>query len=468
MFELFKNLFIHADSGSVVNLTTNGTTGTVNAYTGVYDASQTTTQSMSATMKDYYDTELLENARPKLIFSQLGKQQSLPKRHGKTISWRKWNTFDKAMTPLKEGVIPTGQKFGITETSVEIQQYGDYTAISDQLEMHALDPVILGATEEMGAAGGETADTLVRNVLCTGTSVMYADTVDANGVPTSTPTGRYGLAANNNRLTPDTVNKAYTFLKKQKAPFYDGNKYVAVVHPSVTYDLRSSKDWIEAHKYSEATEIFSGEIGELHGVRFVESTEAPVFKGGNLFASGNQSYLTLTAYSGSDTTTTAGAGVTSAYKFTVNEALTEADGKALVGRKVHFYDTSATALIATLTIVGCTYGSKYIWTDKASPVTIGVSPNYDKIYPGEGGNSTSSNDVAVYATMFFGKDAFAVVDPEGMGMEMIIKDKSQVGGPLNQFSTVGYKFENAAKILYQERMVRVESCSAYSAVDEAN
>ena len=51
---------------------------------------------------------------------------------------------------------------------------------------------------------------------------------------------------------------------------------------------------------------------------------------------------------------------------------------------------------------------------------------------------------------------------------MIIKDKSQVGGPLNQFSTVGYKFESATQILYQERMVRVESGSSFSSVDEAN
>jgi hypothetical protein len=55
-----------------------------------------------------------------------------------------------------------------------------------------------------------------------------------------------------------------------------------------------------------------------------------------------------------------------------------------------------------------------------------------------------------------------------MGMEMIIKDASQIGGPLNQFSTIGYKFEQAAKILYQNRMLRVESCSAYSGIDEAN
>ena len=75
---------------------------------------------------------------------------------------------------------------------------------------------------------------------------------------------------------------------------------------------------------------------------------------------------------------------------------------------------------------------------------------------------------SVYATLFLGKDAYGMIDPEGGNLEMIIKDKGQVGGPLNQFSTLGYKFSSAAKILYEDRMVRVESCGAYSAEDEAN
>ena len=70
--------------------------------------------------------------------------------------------------------------------------------------------------------------------------------------------------------------------------------------------------------------------------------------------------------------------------------------------------------------------------------------------------------------MFFGKDAFGVIDPEGSGMETIVKSRDQVGGPLNQFSTIGTKFEVAAKILYQERMVTVWSGSSYSGVDSAN
>ena len=447
-----------------MNLTVNTTAGDVNAF----DASALhTTGAMSSAMKTYYDTELLENARPRLIFSQLGKSQFLPAGHGDSVQWRKWNTFDKSLTPLTEGVIPSGQKFGQSAISVTVQQYGDYAAISDRLNLHAVDNVLLGAAEEMGAAGGETADTLVRNELCTGTCVLYADTLDENGAVSATPAYRCELKADNNRLTPDVVNKAYTFLKKQKAPFFEGNKYVAVIHPSAAYDLRSHPDWMEAHKYAAAREIFEGEIGELHGVRIVESTEAPIFNGGTLFTDAQRN-LTVGASVTNDSTASAQFGVTSAYKVTVKETLTDAIAEALVGRKVHIFDTSANKLAGTVEIVGATVTGNYIWLSSEAPVTLSATSNAeDTLWPGEGGDS-QSGPCAVYGTLFFGKDAFGVVDPEGMGMEMIIKDASQIGGPLNQFSTVGYKFESAARILYQNRMVRVESCSAYSTVDEAN
>ena len=79
-----------------------------------------------------------------------------------------------------------------------------------------------------------------------------------------------------------------------------------------------------------------------------------------------------------------------------------------------------------------------------------------------------TGETATYATIFLGKDAFGILDPEGEGMEMIVKPKEQIGGPLNQFSTIGYKFCHGAKILYQERMLRVESGSSFGDIDEEN
>lgn len=374
----FNWLQLFADAGTVVNtLVNNGTSNYTNAYTGDAVAASPSTNTLAPELKTFYDTELLENARTEMFYAQFGRKQRLPKNGGTTIEWRKFNTFARA-SELKEGVIPTGQQFGSSSLTASISQYGTYTSITDKLEMRAYDNVILAATEEMGASAAATQETLIRNALLVGTNVMYCDNVDVNGNVLSTPTtpatmGAGGGSSNSDGwalLTPTMVNKAVTKMKKDRVPRING-KYYAVIHPSVAYDLRQSKEWIEVHKYAATSEIFNGEIGELHGCRFIEDTFAPIL---------GESYI----YSGSTT-----------YK------------------------------------------------NKSNGVT--------------------------YATYFFGKDGFGIVDPEGGGLEMIIHDKDEIGGPLNQFSTIGYKFEtNGATILYPERVLRVMSVSSYSATDEEN
>ena len=374
----FNWLQLFADAGTVVNtLVNNGTSNYTNAYTGDAVAANPSTNTLAPELKTFYDTELLENARTEMFYAQFGRKQRLPKNGGTTIEWRKFNTFARA-SELKEGVIPTGQQFGSSSLTASISQYGTYTSITDKLEMRAYDNVILAATEEMGASAAATQETLIRNALLVGTNVMYCDNVDVNGNVLSTPTspatmGAGGGSSNSDGwalLTPTMVNKAVTKMKKDRVPRING-KYYGVIHPSVAYDLRQSKEWIEVHKYAATSEIFNGEIGELHGCRFIEDTFAPIL---------GESYI----YSGSTT-----------YK------------------------------------------------NKSNGVT--------------------------YATYFFGKDGFGIVDPEGGGLEMIIHDKDEIGGPLNQFSTIGYKFEtNGATILYPERVLRVMSVSSYSATDEEN
>lgn len=457
-------LQLHADAGTLVNATTTY----VNAYTGE-KTPFAGDNDLSVGMKTFYDTALLENARAELVHAQFGRKQPLPANRGRTIEWRKWNTLPKALKPLTEGVIPTGQKFGETAMTTSLSQHGMYVTVTDLLDLHDIDPVIAGATEELGASAGGTEDTLVRNVILQGTNVLYADTLDANGKYVSTPAYRYRLQAKNNRLTPDMVHKAKTKLVKLKAPKINGY-YVAIIHPSVAYDLTKSEDWIEFHQYAATTEIFAGEIGELRGVRFVETTEAGIYCGEDLSAA--HRYLSITAYSGS-ASSNASAGVASAYRLTVSEDIDE----SLVGRLVLLQDVSAdgSPVVEQMEICGINATSKYIYV-KSAPTT--APANGDFLVPGEGGQEShtgsaygdTDNDTqcAIYCTLFLGKEAYGVIDPAGGGLEMIVKDKSRIGGPLNQFSTVGYKFEFGAKILYEDRMVRVESCSEYSETDKAN
>ena len=173
------DLQLFADAGTLVNAGGNY----VNAYTGETTAFPEG-GGMTASMKTFYDTELLENARPELIHTQFARKQVLPAGRGKTVEWRKWNTLEDAGA-LTEGVIPTGQKFGQSAVTQAVTQYGTYVSVSDQLELHAIDDVILGAAEELGASAGTTQDKLVRNVVVAGTNVQYCDKVGTNGAHTA-------------------------------------------------------------------------------------------------------------------------------------------------------------------------------------------------------------------------------------------------------------------------------------------
>ena len=170
MKEIFRkiNLQLFAEAGNVVNSLTNGY---VNAYSGQTTAFDDT-NSLAGELKTFYDTELLENARVEMFYAQFAKKQTLPEKHGNTVEWRKWNTFAKA-DKLQEGVIPTGQKFGMSSKTGAISQYGTYAAITDTLELRAYDDVILGATEEMGASAAETQETLIRDALLVNSNVLY-------------------------------------------------------------------------------------------------------------------------------------------------------------------------------------------------------------------------------------------------------------------------------------------------------
>jgi N4-gp56 family major capsid protein len=78
-------------------------------------------------------------------------------------------------------------------------------------------------------------------------------------------------------VTFDDIRKAVRALKIQNAPKINGS-YVAIVHPDVAYDIMSDPKWVNVKTYSDPDGMYEGEIGKIEGVRFVETTEAKVYK----------------------------------------------------------------------------------------------------------------------------------------------------------------------------------------------
>jgi N4-gp56 family major capsid protein len=232
---------------------------------------------LSAEMKTFYDMTLIDEATSSLVHDQFGQKRPIPANGGKTIEFRKFAPLAKATTPLTEGVTPDGKSLAVSTITATVNQYGDYITQSDVLELTSLDNTILEATKLLGRQAGVTLDTVVRDVLQSGTNVTYCPKVAEGGAETAV-TSRTNLD-NTCQLTVKVIQQVVAKLRGQNAPTI-GGKYVAIIHPYVAYDLMRDPEWIEAHKYTTSTNLYEGEIGEIAGVRFVETTEAKIYDGG--------------------------------------------------------------------------------------------------------------------------------------------------------------------------------------------
>ena len=248
--------------------------GSLQLFAGALNTNVTTDSGLSAENKTFYDRTLLESAKPNLIHSQFGQKRPIPKNGGKKIEFRRYGALPKALTPLTEGVTPDGRKLTVTSIEAEVHQYGDYVALSDVLDLTAIDNNVLEATKAIGNQAGLTLDTITRNILQAGTNVQYCPKVGASG--TTAVTSRADIDATC-KLTVDEIKKAVATLKANNVPKISGS-YVAIIHPYAAYDLMSDPAWEEMHKYTSAENMYEGEIGRIAGVRFVESSEALIVK----------------------------------------------------------------------------------------------------------------------------------------------------------------------------------------------
>ena len=231
---------------------------------------------LSPEMKSYYDRRLLDYAGANLVHDQFGQKRPIPANGGKTIEFRAFSPLAKATTPLTEGVTPSGNQLDVKAITATVSQYGDFIVQSDVLELTAVDNTILEATKLLGRQAGVTLDTVTRNVLLGGTNVMYAPKRNASTGAETAVTSRAGLDTTA-VLTVDLVEQVVAELRAQNAPTINGD-YIGIIHPYTAYDLMRDPDWRDPHKYADTTNLYEGEIGKIGGVRFVQSTEAKIWR----------------------------------------------------------------------------------------------------------------------------------------------------------------------------------------------
>lgn len=401
---------------------------------------------LSAEMKTFYDKTLITLASPYLVHDQFGQKRDIPKNGGRVIEFRKFSALPKITKPLVEGVTPAGNKLDVTSVTATVEQYGDYVEQTDFLELTAVDNTVVEATKQLAAQAGATIDTIVKNELSGGTNVMYSpyiyneEEVDVYDRCEVNPLCH---------LRVKDVFMAAAQLKAMNAPKIDGY-YVGIIHPYVAYDLmqEAGSQWLDVQKYASPENILTGEIGCLGGVRFVESTEAKIFKGDPF----DEETYTLTIGS-----TLEEAGKTLTLSTDVSSTLAE----ALVGRKIVLEGLTYTIKSATAGTGGT---AKITVSDDDDNISTTDGKKDNTIYPAGGGENNSP----VFSTLILGADAYGVTSIAGGGIEHIVKQRGYGDDPLNQRSSVGWKAFKAAKRLVEEYMIRIESGSTFYESVEAN
>ncbi len=389
-----------------------------------------TTESSGLTdeMKKYYSDYLIDNAAPKLVHEQFAQKHPIPKNGGKQIEFRKYSPLPKLTQPITEGVTPDGQSLSVSTVTAQVKQYGGYITLTDMLKLTAIDNNMVQATKLLGAQAGATLDTITREILNGGTSVQYGDSdvINSRGLL------RGGFANGNNYLTVDAIRKAVRYLKNQNAEKI-GDSFVAIIHPDVAYDLMSDPAWQNVKTYSDPKDMYEGEIGKIAGVRFVETTEAKVFKAAPLV----EKYPTLTS----------DCYLNENYA-SISEKLSDEELELLKGRTVNIEGQ-----ICTIIDTNKQSDSIFLAFDRNIEIDEGA-----KICPGEAG--LLGRDV--YSTLILAENAYGVTEIEGGGLQYIVKQLGSGGteDALNQRATVGWKATRAAERLVEAFIRRIETCSS--------
>lgn len=228
---------------------------------------QTTTVEIPSALTEFYNRQLLERALPFMNHDLFGQIRPLPQKNSKTAKFRRYESLGTATTPLTEGVPPSSTDPTYTDVLATIATYGAYIEYSDDVELTNPDPILTEFDELLGEQSGETIDILRRDVLVTGTNVVYQ-----TGTVRSNQNAALTLATLRSVLRTMERNKVrYITSVLSGSPNVGSDavpmSFVAIIHPDVALDVRQMTGFVGIEDYGQMRSIHESEIGALPAVR---------------------------------------------------------------------------------------------------------------------------------------------------------------------------------------------------------
>lgn len=218
-----------------------------------------------------YSKEIEFKAMPIMRFLQFAKQKTeLGVEPGLTISMMTYNNLKRG-GKLNEGTRMTTQALSSSMKQITVGERGNAVSVSELALKTSFTDVMADATTLLGRDVALVLDLELRDTVIAGvTNTIYGRA--GKDAPKIASRAQIGAT---NVLSVATIKDGVEILATANAPKFEGNYYVQFVHPHQSRELRDDNAWIEASKYGAPEQLFTGEIGRIDDVRFIETTLMP-------------------------------------------------------------------------------------------------------------------------------------------------------------------------------------------------
>lgn len=468
---------------------------------------------MSTTMSDrekMLAADLIMRAAISLVCQSVCNTEKQRDGTGTTHYFIRYDRGDVPMDPLTEGVTPAYTGLSTSEVTVELDQWGAVMAVTDRAKVTTKHPLVQETLNLLADSAQRVIDREIQNVWLAGTNVQYGDgsvttragitssmvltetiigqarvtMVDAGAGPRGGPEGGI-LLGGGGSVSGTEMRQGVNTFTSAGGSINRGRSYIAITAPQVIQTVLNATNFVNKNTYQDTNNLYISEVGEWMNIRWVESNFTPKFTLlGNTTAAvaSGASFGTdtpvVTAVDGGGSLSS---GVTYFYKVTAKkkdrgfeERISEAHSTAAAATgnnesftfdftgvsddyvyALYFDDTQAGSAGADADLR--LYADNIESGDVVTVTAIATSsttapPNI---------HATGSGDPAtVFVVYIHGEKSTAWVGLRNFELKVATgADKSD---PLDQLTTMGWKYDGKAMIYAQERLLRLEIASTYT------
>ena len=238
---------------------------------------------------NFYENQLLYTAERELVHQQLGQRNRDvgAGENAYSVVWTRYDNLSDRSAAESETTATTAEALSATAVTGTVAFYAGAVKLPKTLMRVSKDDLKKVAYQRLGYQAGLAIDKVIRDVAAPGGSVR-------NATLSSTTVGFWSTIPQTGVLTVSEIRKATRTLERNNAlpvgsklvqggrtgqPVNPAGLWVAVISPDTVYDLQGETTtgaWIDANKYAESDRLFTGEVGKLMGVRFLQTRNAYV------------------------------------------------------------------------------------------------------------------------------------------------------------------------------------------------